>query len=40
MTPQVAILTPRVKADNIVALNDICEPVETMAESALAFLHW
>ena len=36
MTPQVAILTPRVKAGNIVALNDICEPVETMAESALA----
>ena len=36
LTPQVAILTPRVKAGNIVTLNDICEPVETMAESALA----
>jgi NAD(P)-dependent dehydrogenase (short-subunit alcohol dehydrogenase family) len=36
MTPQVAILTPRVKAGKIVSLNEICEPVETMAESALA----
>lgn len=36
LTPQVAILTPRVKAGNIVSLYDICEPVETMAESALA----
>jgi citronellol/citronellal dehydrogenase len=35
LTPQVAILTPRVKAGNIVSLNEICEPVETMAESAL-----
>ena len=36
MTPQVAILTPRVKAGNIVSLYDISEPVETMAEGALA----
>jgi NAD(P)-dependent dehydrogenase (short-subunit alcohol dehydrogenase family) len=36
LTPQIAILTARVKAGNIVTQNDICEPVETMAESALA----
>jgi NAD(P)-dependent dehydrogenase (short-subunit alcohol dehydrogenase family) len=36
LTPQVAILTPRVMAGNIVSLHEVCEPVETMAESALA----
>ena len=36
MTPQIAILTPRVQAGSIVGLDDICEPVETMAEAALA----
>ena len=36
MTPQIAILTPRVAAGNIVSQRDICEPVETMAEAALA----
>src|SRR5262249_25735951 len=36
MTPQIAILTPRVQAGSIVGMDDICEPVETMAEAALA----
>ena len=36
LTPQIAILTPRVQAGNIVGMSDICEPVETMAEAALA----
>jgi NAD(P)-dependent dehydrogenase (short-subunit alcohol dehydrogenase family) len=36
MTPQIAILTPRVQAGSIVGADDICEPVETMAEAALA----
>jgi NAD(P)-dependent dehydrogenase (short-subunit alcohol dehydrogenase family) len=36
MTPQIAILTPRVQAGSIVGAEDICEPVETMAEAALA----
>ncbi|HET6954783.1 MAG TPA: SDR family oxidoreductase, partial [Acidimicrobiales bacterium] len=36
LTPQIAILTPRVQAGSIVAYDDICEPVETMAEAALA----
>jgi NAD(P)-dependent dehydrogenase (short-subunit alcohol dehydrogenase family) len=36
MTPQIAILTPRVQAGTIVSYTDICEPVETMAEAALA----
>lgn len=36
LTPQISILTPQVKAGNIVNHYDICEPVETMAEAALA----
>jgi NAD(P)-dependent dehydrogenase (short-subunit alcohol dehydrogenase family) len=36
LTPQIAILTPRVQAGSIVGAADICEPVETMAEAALA----
>lgn len=36
LTPQIAILTPRVAAGSIVGTADICEPVETMAEAALA----
>jgi NAD(P)-dependent dehydrogenase (short-subunit alcohol dehydrogenase family) len=37
LTPQIAILTPRVQSGTIVsAYDDICEPVETMAEAALA----
>jgi NAD(P)-dependent dehydrogenase (short-subunit alcohol dehydrogenase family) len=37
LTPQIAILTPRVQSGSIVsAYDDICEPVETMAEAALA----
>jgi NAD(P)-dependent dehydrogenase (short-subunit alcohol dehydrogenase family) len=36
LTPQIAILTPRVQAGSIVGQSDICEPVETMAEAALA----
>ena len=36
LTPQIAILTPRVQAGSIVGADDICEPVETMAEAALA----
>jgi NAD(P)-dependent dehydrogenase (short-subunit alcohol dehydrogenase family) len=36
LTPQVAILTPQLQAGTIVTHYDICEPVETMAEAALA----
>jgi NAD(P)-dependent dehydrogenase (short-subunit alcohol dehydrogenase family) len=36
LTPQIAILTPRVQSGYIVGAADICEPVEAMAESALA----
>ncbi len=36
LTPQIAILTPLVVAGPIVSNYDVCEPVETMAEAALA----
>ena len=36
LTPQIAILTPLVVAGPLVSNYDVCEPVETMAEAALA----
>jgi NAD(P)-dependent dehydrogenase (short-subunit alcohol dehydrogenase family) len=38
LTPQCAILTPSVQASGIVTNTDVFEPVETMAEAALALV--